>query len=146
MRRFGSLALVLLVGHLFTVAAAARQAGHPTEPHQHADAAKLQNPVPSDEASIAAGKTIYADQCAGCHGDAGKGDGPMAAYTGDPAPSDLTDAEWKHGSSDGEIYTAIHDGIDGTAMKDFEKDLKADEIWKIVTYVRTLGPKPAKAH
>ena len=123
----------------------ARQAGHPKEPHQHADAAKMANPVPSDAASLAAGKKGFADYCAACHGDSGKGDGPMAGFTGDPAPSDLTDAEWKHGSSDGEIFVVIRDGIEGTGMKDF-KDMKPAEIWQIVNYVKTLSPKPAKGH
>lgn len=122
------------------------QASHPKEAHQHADAAKLQNPVAPEGASIDAGKKVYADQCAGCHGDTGKGDGPMAAYTGDPLPSDFTDAEWKHGSTDGEIFTVIRDGVDGTGMKDFAKDLETNDIWNLVNYVKTLGPKPAKAH
>ena len=69
----------------------------------------------------------------------------MAGFTGDPPPSDLTDAEWMHGSSDGEIFVIIRDGIDGTGMKDF-KDMKPTEIWQIVNYVKTLSPKPAKNH
>lgn len=139
------MAHVLLVVALGIVPLGARQAGHPKDPHQHPEAAKMTNPVPSDASSIAAGKKAYADYCAACHGDTGKGDGPMAAFTGDPLPSDLTDAEWKHGSSDGEIFAAIRDGIEGTGMKDF-KDLKPAEIWHIVNYVKTLSPKPAKNH
>lgn len=145
MRSFYSVSAALVVTFAFGVTTTARQAGHPKEPHRHEEAAKLQNPVPSDAASLEAGKKLYADQCAGCHGDTGKGDGPMAGFTGDPPPSDLTDAEWKHGSSDGEIYTAIHDGIDGTAMKDFERDLKPTEIWQVVNYVKSLAPKPSGA-
>ena len=136
---------VLLVVALGIAPLGARQAGHPKEPHQHPDAAKMTNPVASDAASIAAGKKAYADYCAACHGDTGKGDGPMAAFTGDPVPSDLTDAEWKHGSSDGEIFVIIRDGIEGTGMKDF-KDLKPEEIWHLVNFVKTLSPKPAKNH
>ena len=139
------IAHVLLVIGLGIAPLGARQAGHPKEPHQHADAAKMENPVPSDATSLAAGKKGFADYCAACHGDAGKGDGPMAAFTGDPLPSDLTDAEWKHGSSDGEIFVVIRDGIEGTGMKDF-KDMKPTEIWHIVNYVKTLAPKPAKNH
>jgi mono/diheme cytochrome c family protein len=120
------------------------QAGHPKEPHQHAEAAKMKNPVAADTASIEAGKKVYAAQCADCHGETGKGDGPMAAYTGDPVPSNLIDAEWKHGASEGEIYSAIHDGIDGTAMKDFRNDLKPNDIWNVVNYVKSLSPKPAQ--
>lgn len=125
---------------------AAAQALHPAEPHPHPEAAKLKNPVTADAASLEAGKAAYAEQCAGCHGDTGKGDGPMAAYTGDPPPSDLTDAEWRHGASDGEIYAMIHDGVEGTAMKDFKSDLKPTEIWNVVNYVKSLAPKPAPAH
>ena len=146
MRTFSSLTALMFAAHLFTVAAVARQVGHPKEPHGHTEAAKLKNPVPADAASLEAGKKLYVEQCAGCHGDTGKGDGPMAAYTGDPQPSDLSDAEWSHGSTDGEIYTIIRDGIDGTAMKDFAKDLKETEIWQVVNYVKTLAPKPAQAH
>jgi mono/diheme cytochrome c family protein len=139
------MAYVLLVVALGIAPIGARQAGHPKEPHQHAEAAKMANPVASDDASIAAGKKGYADYCAACHGDTGKGDGAMAAFTGDPPPSDLTDAEWKHGSSDGELFVVIRDGIDGTGMKDF-KDMKPTEIWHIVNFVKTLSPKPAKNH
>lgn len=132
---------VIVVLALSSLAAA--QSLHPKEPHQHAEAARLKNPVAADAASLEAGRKAYANQCADCHGETGKGDGPMAAYTGDPVPSDLTDAEWKHGSSDGEIYTVVHDGIEGTAMKDFKSDLKPDEIWHVVNYVKSLAPKPA---
>jgi mono/diheme cytochrome c family protein len=136
---------VLVAAVVFLAPVAARQAGHPKEAHQHPEAMKMQNPVPADAASIAAGKKAFGDLCAACHGDTGKGDGAMAAFTGDPPPSDLTDADWKHGGSDGEIFVAIRDGIEGTGMKDF-KDMDPKEIWNIVNYVKTLGPKPAANH
>jgi mono/diheme cytochrome c family protein len=140
-----TLCTLTAIAGLMLVPLVARQA-HPKESHQHAEAAKLQNPVAANAASLEAGKKLYAEQCAGCHGETGKGDGPMAGFTGDPTPSDLTDAEWKHGSSDGEIYTVIHDGIDGTAMAPFGKDLKANDIWNIVNYTKSLAPKPAASH
>src|SRR5579872_5847139 len=40
--------------------------------------AKRSNPVPSDDASITAGKVLYEQQCQSCHGKGGKGDGPAA--------------------------------------------------------------------
>ena len=61
---------------------------------------------------IAAGKQLYDKQCASCHGDTGKGDGKMAARTLNPKPANLADADWKHGSTDGEIFTLIRDGIE----------------------------------
>ena len=77
---------------------------------QHAlDAAKMKNPVTASPASIAAGKKLYDAQCASCHGATGKGDGKAGALL-KPTPSDLTDADWKHGQTDGEIFTVIRDG------------------------------------
>ena len=120
---------------------------HDAGAHTHPEAAKLANPVKPTPDSIAAGKKIYDTQCANCHGETGKGDGKMAAsITTGPKPSDLTDKEWKHGSSDGEIFTLIHDGSKGTGMRGYATKLKTDDIWNVVNYLRTLGPKPAKSH
>jgi mono/diheme cytochrome c family protein len=142
MRIFSSLALVLLLG--LTVSIGARQA-HSKEAHQHADAAKLTNPVPADAASLEAGKKLYTENCADCHGETGKGDGPAAPYAGDPPPSNLADSEWKHGSTDGEIFVVIRDGVEGTGMKDFAKDIKPTDMWHVVNYVKTFA-KPAQNH
>ena len=138
------LRLVHLIPLVLAIASLGAQ--HAKEPHGHTDAAKIKNPVRANAASIAAGQKVYAMHCAECHGDAGEGDGPMAAYTGDPQPSDLTDAMWQHGSSDGEIYTAIHDGIEGTGMRNYDKELTSEDIWHVVNYLRSIGPKPAKNH
>lgn len=114
---------------------------HPaTGAHHHPQAARLKNPVAPNAASIAAGRTLYDKQCAGCHGETGKGDGAMGEEL-DPRPSSLSDADWKHGSTDGEIFTLIRDGSKGTGMKAFGRKLTARQIWDVVNYVRTLGPK-----
>ena len=63
----------------------------------------------SDAASIAAGKQVFEKNCANCHGKTGVGDGMMGSEL-NPKPSNLTDADWKHGSNDGEIFTVIKDG------------------------------------
>jgi len=119
---------------------AARDAGD----HQHGDTASLKNPIKPTPASVAAGKTLYEAQCISCHGPAGKGDGKMAAMMNPPKPSDLSDATWKHGASDGEIFTVIHDGSKGTAMRAYAARMKAEDIWNVVNYLRTLGPQARK--
>ena len=126
-----------------SLAARAQDHQHPAEgAHHHPEAAKVKNPVAADATSVAAGKDVYEKNCVGCHGTAGKGDGKMAE-TMKTKPADLTDAEWKHGSTDGEIYKAIHDGIKTAGMRAFSPKLTEHQIWDVVNYVRSIGPKKA---
>ena len=115
---------------------------HPPEggAHHHPQAAKLKNAVPVSAASIAAGGALYQKQCAGCHGDTGTGDGSMGAEL-NPKPSNLSDADWKHGSTDGEIFTVIRDGVKTTGMKPFAAKLTTHQLWDVVNYLRSIGPK-----
>src|SRR5213075_1256213 len=93
------LVTLMTAAALMTPRAARAQHEHPAGgEHRHPAAAKLKNPVAADAKSIAAGKALYARHCAECHGDEGKGDGTMAEDM-DPKPPNLTDADWKHGSS-----------------------------------------------
>lgn len=46
----------------------------------------------------AEGAVLYAEHCAACHGETGKGDGPSAAGMR-PAPSDLTRIAARHGGT-----------------------------------------------
>ena len=113
---------------------------HPTGgAHRHPQAAKLKNAVPPTAASIAAGKQLYDKQCAGCHGDTGKGDGAMGEEL-DPKPANLVDADWKHGSTDGEIFVVIRDGVKNGGMKAYARKLTAHQIWDVVNYLRSIGP------
>jgi mono/diheme cytochrome c family protein len=53
-----------------------------------AGALALAGCVPQQEAEVS-GRALYADNCAVCHGDTGRGDGPAAGGM-TPRPSDLT--------------------------------------------------------
>ena len=124
--------------------AAAAGGLHETGAHHHEGAAKLKNPVKPLPASVDAGKRLYTTQCSTCHGPSGKGDGSMASAINPPTPSDLTDASWKHGATDGELFTVISDGATGTSMRAYGKRMKPDDIWNVVNYLRTLAPTTAK--
>jgi len=107
------------------------------------EAAKLANPVASSPSSIAAGKKLFDAQCASCHGPMGQGDGKGGQML-KPPPSDLTDATWKHGSSDGEVFVVIRDGSAKTGMRPYGSRLAVTDLWNLVNYIRTLGPTPPK--
>ena len=108
--------------------------------HHRAEAAQMKNPVPADAMSIATGLALYQKQCVGCHGDTGKGDGALGEEL-NPKPSDLTDGEWKHGSTDGEIFTVIRDGVRSTGMKAYGRKMTTHQLWDVVNYLRSIGPK-----
>lgn len=109
-------------------------------PQGNPAAAKIQNPVAPTLGSIAAGKSLYQRFCANCHGSDAKG-GPGNDLV--PSAPDLTGQEWKHGSSDGEIFSSIKNGV----PPDFNmaawglQGLKDEEIWSVINYIRTLAKK-----
>ncbi len=111
------------------------------EPRRNAEAQKLKNPEPKNAETIEAGKKLYARHCASCHGPQGKGDGGMALAGG--APSDLTDEAWDYGSTDGEIFVAIRDGVSADMLA-YQDKLDDKQTWQVVTFIRSLGPKEEK--
>lgn len=126
--------------HVPTKPSTSRQVGSPHDDatHTHAAAAKIVNPVKPDEPSIAAGQKLYGAHCVACHGPKGAGDGIQASkFT--PRPSNLVDAQWKHGPSDGEIFTVIRNGIPKTSMLSFAKKMTARQTWDVVNFMRSLG-------
>jgi mono/diheme cytochrome c family protein len=132
------LAAVLTAAVWLAAPRGAAQETHDQKQDRRAEARKLKNPVASDTASIEEGRKIYLRHCASCHGPSGKGDGSMALAGGTPA--DLTDETWDHGSSDGEIFVAIRDGVSAD-MEPYKDRLSDKQIWQLVTYLRSIGPK-----
>ena len=114
------------------------QEQHPSTPHRHPEAQKLKNPVPSDESSVAEGRRLYLRHCASCHGQSGKGDGSMALAGG--TPSNLADETWDHGSSDGEIFVVIRDGV-SSDMESYKDKLTEKQIWQVVNFIKSLSPQ-----
>jgi cytochrome c len=109
------------------------------------EAKAMQNPVPATPKSIASGKNVYDKYCANCHGVTGNGVSEKAqtlAEAGAAKPSDLTDDKWDHGSTDGEIFVNIRDGVGvNGAMKglDGRPGISDEDMWNVVNYVRTLA-------
>jgi mono/diheme cytochrome c family protein len=87
------------------------------------------NPFAGDVAAVEAGRTLFQQTCQGCHG---------AEARGDRAPS-LASGSFPHGADDGQIFLNIRAGIRGTQMPSFAR-LSSDQIWQLVTYLRSLAP------
>jgi mono/diheme cytochrome c family protein len=108
------------------------------QPAGNEQARKLKNPSADDPESVATGQKLFRTYCRQCHGNDAKGDGPQAPK--DSHPPNLTDDKWDHGSSDGEIFTVIRDGAGPKfVMKGFRSKLTQDEMWSLVSYLRSLG-------
>jgi high-affinity iron transporter len=84
-------------------------------------------------------KLIYMQNCAQCHGESGKGDGPgresMNPKT--PPPANFTDAEFMAGLSPFKVYNTTTFGIDNTAMASFAA-LPDEQRWQVAFYVMAL--------
>ena len=103
------------------------------------DAARLKNPVAATPESIADGKRLYQRHCASCHGSNAEG-GPGNDLI--PAAPDLTDKEWKHGSTDGDIFSAIKNGVPPDLnMIPFGDQLRDPDIWNVVNYLRSVAKR-----
>ena len=60
---------------------------------------------------------------------------------GGKQPTDLTDAQWDHGASDGEIFAVMKRGVPSTMMPGFDGALSDTDMWNIVNYLRSLASR-----
>jgi cytochrome c oxidase cbb3-type subunit 3 len=80
---------------------------------------------------VAAGRKIFADNCASCHGDAGKGMQELGA-------PNLTDKIWLYGSDEETIIETITNGRSGV-MPAWSGRLDPSTIKALAVYVHSLG-------
>lgn len=129
-------AFIMFAVLLFTFTAYAQNPGGTTA------ARAIKNPVAATPASVTAGAAAYKKYCAFCHGVDASGNGPLAPK--DSNPPDLTDATWTHGSTDGDIFTVVATGAGpNSKMVGFKGKMPDQNLWNIINYLRSLGPKTA---
>src|SRR6185369_1409518 len=85
------------------------------------------------------GKRVYAEQCAGCHGDDGRGDGPASAALV-PKPRNFRDAAFWKDRTAADVETVVRSGKKGTMMMAFGGALSDAEIAAVVRYVLGFDP------
>ena len=134
----------LLLITLLSVGASAQK--KPGEAASATEKGQLKNPHAGDSAAVEAGHKLYMSAgCNGCHG--GTGGGGM----GPP----LTNTVWIYGNDDDTLFRLIALGSDDLAkagykrkgteavvgpMPPFKDIVKSDDdLWKIVTWIKSLG-------
>jgi mono/diheme cytochrome c family protein len=91
------------------------------------------NPLGSDAATE--GAKIFKTNCATCHGPQGHGDGP-AGQSLDPKPKNLADLQAV--VEDDFLFWRVSEGKPGTSMVGWKGILKEEQIWQVISFIRTL--------
>ena len=107
----------------------------------------IQFPEPrgSSNQALARGQQVFSNmQCAACHGESGKGDGPLAEELSDSEgvpirPANLTKRPLKSGKNPEAIYRSVMTGLDGTPMPSYGDSLEPQEGWDLALYVFSLS-------
>ena len=95
-------------------------------------------------AQLARGQAIYKANCAACHGESGKGDGPGAGVF-KPPPRDHTDRAYMSTLTDKDLGDIIRMGgaVKGKPLMPSNPQINGDDLAGLVAYVRTLS-QPAR--
>lgn len=81
-----------------------------------------------DEASLAAGKTIFLNNCAACHGQQGEGGvGP-----------NMTDDYYIHGGAVADLFKVIKYGVPEKGMISWKSQLRPKDMQQVASYMLTL--------
>lgn len=90
---------------------------------------------PSGAENAPDGSDLFQTNCAMCHGSQGHGDGP-AGQSLVPKPKNL--AVLQKSVADDYLFWRISEGKSGTSMVAWKGILTEDQIWQIVSFIRTL--------
>ena len=97
---------------------------------------ELVNPMEPTKENLERGKAEFEIYCAMCHGTDGRGDGHLFTAGLFPAkPTSLRD-DYVQSKPDGEIFHVITRGSISGLMGSHASQIKPDDRWRIVTYVK----------
>jgi len=97
---------------------------------------RARNPVPLDAAVLAEGRAHWADHCATCHGNDGRGQTEIGRGLYPKAP-DMRQPGTQN-LSDGELFSIIRNGVRLTGMPAFGDGSDDADTWKLVHFIRHL--------
>lgn len=91
------------------------------------------SPIAFTADAVARGGTLYAENCAVCHGATGRGDGPAAAAF---PPEEATVVGHLLEHREGELFWWIGHGIAGTPMPGFAAQITPNQRWTLIQFLR----------
>lgn len=94
---------------------------------------ELTDPFHPDPPTLAKGKALYEIYCLVCHGEQGKGDGPIASKI--PPPSAYK-SDRVLGFLPGRLFHVVTLG--SNKMPSYAAQLSPDDRWLIITYIRAV--------
>ena len=111
----------------------------PTAPAKYLE---LKNPLEVTAKRLKKGEVLYMEkaqpmQCLHCHGARGDGTGELGLQA-NPSARNFTCTETMKNVSDGQMFWAIKNGVEGTAMPAYS-DLADWQIWVLIHFVRQFG-------
>lgn len=130
------LSIIVGIGILATVPAAAQEHQVPTAPKDYLD---MKNPLKESKAVLEKGEKVYEKKCKKCHGEKGDGKGSAAegfkiAPTAFSAPGLLKEKK------DGQLFFITEQGSPNTDMEGFgpgsDTNLSKDDIWSVILHIR----------
>lgn len=100
------------------------------------DLSQIKEPWKPDPNLVAHGKILYANNCAMCHGNEGKGDGPAGGGL-NPPPRNLVTGPWKKGGGLIGHFKVLTEGIPGSSMSSY-KHLPVIDRWALAHYIQSF--------
>jgi mono/diheme cytochrome c family protein len=104
------------------------------------DADNVKNPLAGNTSVLPEAKALYVANCAPCHGEKGRGDGPAAAGL-NPKPADHSSVAVQS-ESDGALFWKMSEGR--APMPAYKKIFSDQQRWELINYIRTLARTPKK--
>lgn len=100
----------------------------------------LKNPYKDDTAAVAKGRELYKMYCYQCHGENGYGDGAAGNALGQQ-PANFHSGRVRR-QADGELFWKLSNGKGN--MPPFKEQLKEDQRWQLITYIRKMANREVR--